>query len=151
MESGFTFNARRVVTSDAVDGSILADGDSPDAMTLNGCRIVRLWQTTTVPERLPVSADVTANSLGPMPSPFRGTRFYTAELPAGARIPLHRADQIDYIVVIKGRITLVLEHSELELGVGETLVQCGNMHGWENRAAESCVIAVVAVGAQPAA
>ena len=60
-------------------------------------------------------------------------------------------DTGDYIVVIKGRITLVLEHSELELGVGETLVQCGNMHGWENRGTEPCVIAVVAVGAQPPA
>jgi quercetin dioxygenase-like cupin family protein len=151
----FTFTARRVLTTTGTSGKsqVLADGEPSDSFVLNGCRMVRLWQTNEVPATVPATEDVTAKSLGPMPRPFEGTRFYTAELPGGAngaRIPLHRADLVDYIGVIKGRLTLVLEDRELELGPGDTVVQCGNMHGWENRSPEPCVIMVVSVGAKSA-
>lgn len=151
-DQSFAFTARRVLTAAGPDGSrALADGEPADVLVLNGCRLVRLWQTDAVPGALPVTTDVTAHGLGPMPKPFNGTRFYTAELPIGCRIPLHEAEQFDYIAVMKGQLTLVLESGETDLGPGDTVVQCGNMHGWENRGAEPCVIAVVAVAARTAA
>jgi hypothetical protein len=151
----FTFKARRVLTTTGKDGKsqVLADGEPNDTFILNGCRMTRLWQTNAVPGPIPATEDITARGLGGLPRPFSGTRFYTAELPGGAnaaRIPLHRADLIDYIGVIKGRLTLVLETGELELGPGDTVVQTGNMHGWENRGTEPCVIMVVSVGARSA-
>ena len=155
LQPPFTFEARRVLTSTNAAGKsyVLADGESDDSFVLNGCRMVRLWQTNAVPATVPVTEDLAVKGFGPMPRPFDGTRFYTGELPGGAhgaKIPLHRADLVDYIAVIKGQLTLVLETGELTLGPGDTVVQNGNMHGWENRFSEPCVIMVVSVGARSA-
>lgn len=139
----FSFISRRVVT--ATDGSVAADSEPHDVLTLNGCRVVRLWQTERVPAALPVAPEQAMSAVGAMPSAFDGTRFYTSELPPGTSIPLHAAEQIDYIVVVRGSVTLILENGAVDLHQGDTVVQCGNKHGWNNRSEEPCVLAVVAV------
>ena len=148
-EKPFTHTVRRVLTSENPDGKsfIMADGEPEDVLILNGCRMVRLWQTGTAPTTVPAQNDVIAAGLGPLPQPFTGTRFYTAELPAGTNIPLHQGDSIDYIAVLKGQLTLVLETGETLLNQGDVVVQAGNMHAWENRTTQACVIMVCVVGA----
>ena len=49
-DQSFAFTARRVLTAAGPDGSrALADGEPADVLVLNGCRLVRLWQTDAVP------------------------------------------------------------------------------------------------------
>jgi quercetin dioxygenase-like cupin family protein len=149
VQKPFTEKVRRVLTSVNKDGKsyVMADSEPQDVLILNGCRMVRLWQTETVPTTVPARTDVTVPGLERMPQQFNGTRFYTAELPKGTKIPLHKGDTVDYIAVIRGQLTLGLETGEVLLNPGDVVVQTGNMHAWENRADASCLIMVCVVGA----
>jgi quercetin dioxygenase-like cupin family protein len=149
LQKPFTEKVRRVLTSVNKDGKsyVMADSEPNDVLILNGCRMVRLWQTNEVPTTVPAKADVTVPGLGPLARQFSGTRFYTAELPPGTKIPLHQGDTVDYIAVIRGQLMLGLETGETILNPGDVVVQTGNMHAWENRGAVSCLIMVCVVGA----
>ncbi len=64
----------------------------------------------------------------------------------GARHPfMHRTDSVDFAVVLKGRIMMLLDDTELELREGDTLVQRGNNHAWSNRFDETCIMAFVLI------
>ena len=149
----FVHTTRRVLTIEGDDGQsfVLEDGEPDDVLYLNGARMVRLWQTDRVPTTIPVRNDVTDPGLGALPRQFSGTRFYTAELPGGAnapQIPMHTSNSVDYIAVLRDEIVLVTDQDEVTLGVGDTLVQTGNNHTWENRSDETAVLLVVVVGAE---
>jgi mannose-6-phosphate isomerase-like protein (cupin superfamily) len=62
---------------------------------------------------------------------------------------MHVTDTIDYIAVIRGEITLVLEEGEQELHAGDVVVDRGVPHAWENRGIDPAVIVVVLVDAAP--
>lgn len=149
LQPPFKEKVRRVLTSVNPDGKsyVMADGEPNDVLILNGCRMVRLWQTEQVPTTVPAKADVTAPGLGRLPGKFEGTRFYTAELPTGVKIPLHKSLSVDYIAVLKGTLTLGLETGDIQLSPGDVVVQTGNMHAWENRGSAPCLIMVCVVGA----
>jgi quercetin dioxygenase-like cupin family protein len=51
----------------------------------------------------------------------------------GHRTVMHRTKTVDYVVVIEGEITLILDDSEVVLRQGEAVVQRGTNHAWENR------------------
>jgi len=61
---------------------------------------------------------------------------------------MHTTDTIDFEVVISGEVVLELDDGvEKVLGPGDTVVQNGTRHRWQNRGAEPAVIAVFIVGA----
>ena len=60
---------------------------------------------------------------------------------------MHTSESVDYIAVIRGEIVLVTDKEEVTLKSGDTLVQTGNNHTWENRTDEVAVLLVVGVGA----
>lgn len=155
-DTPFVHTTRRVLTVEDETGTsfVLEDGEPEDVLILNGARMVRLWQTDDVPAEIPVQIDVTDPGLGRLPKKFSGTRFYTAELPGGAnapQIPMHTSDSIDYIAVMRGEIVLVTDKEEVTLRSGDTLVQTGNNHTWENRTEDVAVLLVVVVGAERSA
>ena len=154
-DAPFKWTTRRIVTADSRSGRsrIIEDGEPTDILHLNGCRITRLWQTDQVPEHLPVEKDPTEAGLPRLTADFSGTRFYTAELPAGEhapRIPMHRTDTVDYIAVLSGELWLVLDDDEQLMKAGDTLVQAGAHHTWQNRGSDPAVLLVVVVAARPA-
>ncbi|SDH86152.1 cupin domain-containing protein [Paraburkholderia phenazinium] len=61
---------------------------------------------------------------------------------------MHRTETIDYVVVLSGELTLLLDDSEVVLHAGDVLVQCGTNHTWENRSqAPATVMFVLMSGA----
>jgi mannose-6-phosphate isomerase-like protein (cupin superfamily) len=147
---------RRVVTSEdaAGKGFVLADGEPGNALELNGTRIVRLWETPAVPASLPLAVDAGATAGNAYREGFRGTSFYVAELPGGARapsIPMHRNATLDYMAILAGRIVFKMDDREIELAAGDTLVQGGNLHSWINRWDEPCLLLFVVVATATAA
>ena len=64
--------------------------------------------------------------------------------------PLRRADShlAQPVAVLRGEIVLVTDKDEVVLKSGDTLVQTGNNHAWQNRTDEVAVLLVVVVGAQ---
>jgi len=77
------------------------------------------------------------------------TNFAICRFPAGTPELMHATDTIDFLVVLEGRVTLVLEVGEAELGPGDLVVDRGVMHGWRNPHGEDCVAAVVNLPALP--
>ena len=51
----------------------------------------------------------------------------------GKRTAMHRTRTLDYVVVIAGELTLILDGSETILKPGDVVVQRGTDHAWENR------------------
>jgi mannose-6-phosphate isomerase-like protein (cupin superfamily) len=143
---------RRLVTVRGADGrnEVLADGEPPVSFDLNGTRITRLWETAAVPARLPVGRDASLDAGSAYRAGFAGTSFYLAEIPPGvgrSQVPFHRNATIDYMAILRGEIYFVLPEKEFLLKQGDTLVQCGNDHTWENRGTEPCQLLFVVVPA----
>jgi quercetin dioxygenase-like cupin family protein len=62
---------------------------------------------------------------------------------------MHRTDSVDYAVVVKGKIVMMMDEEEddLVLEAGDVLVQRGNNHAWSNKFDETCIIAFVLMDA----
>jgi quercetin dioxygenase-like cupin family protein len=61
----------------------------------------------------------------------------------------HATDTLDYVTVLRGRVTLVIGGTETDLGPGDSVVQQpGVPHDWQNRSAETCVMVGVLVSAR---
>ena len=62
----------------------------------------------------------------------------------GDRHPfMHRTETLDYAIVLQGRITLLLDDSEVSLEAGDVVVQRGTNHAWVNRGPGICRIAFI--------
>jgi uncharacterized cupin superfamily protein len=61
---------------------------------------------------------------------------------------MHRTKSVDYVMVISGEITMLLDDSEVHLKAGDVLVQRATVHAWINKGKETCRIAVAMVDAQ---
>ena len=151
-ESAGATAVRRLVTvrDSAGRNQVLADGEPPVSFDLNGTRITRLWETAAVPARLPVDRDASLDAGSAYRAGFAGTSFYLAEIPPGvgrSQVPFHRNATIDYMAILRGEIYFVLPEQEMLLKQGDTLVQCGNDHTWENRGTEPCRLLFVVVPA----
>lgn len=67
---------------------------------------------------------------------------------SAARSPfMHRTRSIDYAVVISGEIDMLMDDTEVHMKAGDTLVQQGTNHAWENHSDENCRILFVLIDA----
>ena len=62
---------------------------------------------------------------------------------------MHTTRTVDYIVVLSGRVTLLLDKGEVELKPFDVVVQRGTNHGWVNRGSEPAVMAAILIDAKP--
>lgn len=146
----------RVVTGTDEDGrstltrdiapTIVSSPESP------GTWIAEQWVGESVPADL--DGPDLAGREWQLEPPMGGSAFRLFQLPPsgseGNTSELHATETIDYVVVISGRMWLVVDHGEVELGPGDCVVQRGTPHAWENRGAEPCVAAGVLISARPA-
>lgn len=58
---------------------------------------------------------------------------------------MHQTETIDYIVVLSGTLTMLLDHGEVELGPMDVVVQRGTNHAWVNQTEEVVLLAAVLV------
>ena len=167
---------RRVLTGHRADGrsTVLIDAPAPNVKQRaagNGSTL--LWVTEETPAGLS-QTDRAAREIG-VPPPRRGSIFRVAEFPPGIggevrdneavlrdfgigadvkrghapRHPaIHRTRSLDYIVVLEGEITLLLDDGEVVMKAGEVVVQQGTNHAWINRGAATCRLAMVFIDAE---
>jgi mannose-6-phosphate isomerase-like protein (cupin superfamily) len=62
---------------------------------------------------------------------------------------MHTTRTVDYIVVLSGRVTLLLDKGEVELKPFDVVVQRGTNHGWVNRGSEPALMAAILIDAKP--
>lgn len=109
-----------------------------------------LWRTAAVPADNAGSADI---AIAP---PFSydwfhdgSTNFMVVEQAPGPDAYMHATDTLDYVVMLRGQVTLVLDTGEVTLKAGDFLVDRGVNHGWRNDGPDTTVYAVIALPAHP--
>ena len=168
---------RRIVTGHRADGrsTVLIDAPAPNVKQRaagNGSTL--LWVTDESPADVSRAGDRAAREIG-VPPPRRGSIFRVAEFPPGVggevrdhetllrdfgigpdvkrghapRHPaIHRTRSLDYVVVLEGEITLLLDDGEVVLKAGDVVVQQGTNHAWINRGKATCRLAMVFLDAE---
>jgi quercetin dioxygenase-like cupin family protein len=161
---------RRVVTG-VRDGKSTVLFDGPPTNVVPG-RVADLWCTQESPVELGGDGDAALRPIVMEPPPggtiFRyiqvdpetstadaqatvkaieavqaaHTRVDTSRHPA-----MHVTNTIDYIVVLAGSVTMLLDEGEVELRQFDTVVQRGANHAWVNRGTEPCILLAAQVSA----
>jgi mannose-6-phosphate isomerase-like protein (cupin superfamily) len=62
---------------------------------------------------------------------------------------MHRTRSVDYIVLLSGKVTLIMDEGEVDLEPRDVVVQRGTNHAWANRGSEPATLMAVMVGADP--
>ena len=176
MSNDALLDNRRVVTGLDSDGrsTILFSGPAPAQDASSGNRIAALWQTAATPACNAGGLDAAA-TLFNFELAGGGTRFIFAEYPgtagldeaerarrANASLPdairqragsdhpgMHKTDTLDYIIVVRGEITLVVDTGEVALTAGDVVVARGVSHAWENRSGQPALLAAIVIDAIP--
>ena len=168
---------RRIVTGHGPDGrsTVVMDGPAPNVRQRQaGNASTLLWVTAESPADVSGGADRAAREIG-VPPPRRGSIFRVAEFPPGIggdvrdnetvlrdfgigpdvarghapRHPaIHRTRTVDYVIVLEGEITLLLDDAELLLQVGDVVVQQATNHAWINRGSATCRLGMVFIDAE---
>jgi mannose-6-phosphate isomerase-like protein (cupin superfamily) len=173
------WRVRRVLTGHDADGrsTFIADGPAPNVkeMTaITGLALTDLWETGAAPASNTGDKDAAERPVRLEP-PRNGTILRIVEFPpdsawrgatdgkAGFKAigaghaqdksssdpMMHKTSTVDYIIVLKGEITAIMETGEKLLRPGDILVQRGTNHSWSVRGSEPCIIAAVLVSAKP--
>lgn len=139
---------RRVVTglNDQGKSCIVIDGPVPIFPESMGAALV--WQTKTRPADNSGNADTAEPyQIDFLHTP--GSCFAICQFAPHSPAGMHATDTIDYLVILSGRVTLVTENGEADLGPGDFVVDRGVVHGWRNDHDEPCVAVAVNLPAHP--
>ena len=138
---------RRVVTGLTTEGKshVIIDDHVPRFTDMSAALV---WRTDQYP------ADNSGNEDTAAPYSIdllrtAGSNFAVCEFPPNTQEYMHATDTIDYLVILSGRVTLVLEAGEVDLEPGDFVVDRGVMHGWRNTNNEACVAAAIKLPARP--
>jgi mannose-6-phosphate isomerase-like protein (cupin superfamily) len=72
--------------------------------------------------------------------------------PDTSRSPrMHKTGTVDYIIVLEGEVTLLLDEDEVDLKPFDVVIQRGTNHAWINRGDRTALLAAVLVDAEPQA
>lgn len=61
---------------------------------------------------------------------------------------MHKTRAIDYVVLLSGQVTLLLDEGEVDLKPFDVVVQRGTNHAWVNKSKEPALIAAVLIDAK---
>jgi len=62
---------------------------------------------------------------------------------------MHTTRTIDYVVLLDGEVTLILDKGEVALKPFDVVVQRGTNHAWENRGTKRALLVAVLIDAKP--
>ncbi len=145
-----SFKIRRILTGHDVQGRSLVESDSiidsqPGKMQAE-IQIANLW----LHDGLPVldGPDPTQKPFPMLPS-NNGAIFRILELAPGTAPHMHKTETIDYIVVLAGKVSMLLDDGvELTMMPHDTMIQRATVHGWANRGDVPCRFATVVIDAR---
>ena len=125
---------------------ILSDAATPHSRTVaDGAVFHELYSSAGTPARLSAQEPEPTATAVRVPPPQDGTVIRFVDLPPGARSPVHRTESLDYGIVLRGEVWLVVEGDETALRTGDVVVQRGTSHAWENRSEEPATMIFVLI------
>ncbi len=84
-----------------------------------------------------------------MASMFEAVGAGDARIVMGLHPSMHRTDSVDYIVLLKGEVTALLDVGEVAMKQFDVLIQRGTNHGWANYGEEPALLVAVLIDAAP--
>jgi len=165
--------ARRVITGvDPGGRSVIAQDADVARWVLRptGALIMDVWRVDSVPSSVHFEPDESGDlELMPDPGGFcvriavfppdsaideSAAAEYKASMQAiygeqertrsSGEVPgMHSTETIDIVTVVEGEIWAVMEDGETCLRAGDTMVQRGTRHAWQNRSARPCTLSTV--------
>ena len=145
-----SFTIRRIVTAHDAQGRSLVGADSaiesqPGKMQAD-IQIANLWINETLPPPLD-GPDPTQRPF-PMLPKDGGAVFRILELAPGTAPHMHKTETIDYIVVLAGSLTMLLDDGvQVTMKPHDVMIQRATVHGWANRGTEPARFATVVIDA----
>ena len=61
---------------------------------------------------------------------------------------MHKTRTVDYIILLSGRVTLLLDDDEADLEPFDVVVQRGTNHAWVNHGEETALLIAVLIDAK---
>ncbi len=62
---------------------------------------------------------------------------------------MHKTKTVDYIILLKGEVTLFLDEEEVELKPFDVVIQRGTNHAWVNKGSKPALLAAILIDAEP--
>ena len=69
--------------------------------------------------------------------------------PAARHPNMHKTDTVDYIILLSGEVTMLVDEAEVEMQPLDVVIQRGTNHGWANKGSEPAVLAAILIDAVP--
>ena len=128
-----------IETTDNVDR---ADSEIILSPPANGTKF-RYLQINPTPEGVPwdVLQDLAAQAFDRIGAAHH--RIDTSKHPA-----MHKTETIDYIILLKGDVSLLLDEEEVRLEPFDTVVQRGTNHAWVNHGDEPALLIAVLIDSE---
>ena len=100
----------------------------------------RYFQINPLPEGVPedMLQEIAADAFEKVGAAHH--RVDTSKHPA-----MHKTDTIDYIILLKGDVTLILDDEEVDLKPFDVVVQRGTNHAWVNNGTEPALLIAVLI------
>jgi len=150
-------NIRRVVTGHSSEGKAIVVNDevlqpffwNPKVLTA----VTDFYRTSEFPAIIDgeVATGEWVDEIKKNPEVIsaNGSTFRVLDMPPGTFVPLHRTISVDYGIMAKGTLTLVLEDGKTSLlKEGDVVIQRGTMHGWKNETDEWVRMYCVSLGSK---
>ena len=127
---------------DTTDNVDRADSEIILSPPANGTKF-RYFQINPTPEGVPwdVLQDLAAEALDRIGAAHH--RIDTSKHPA-----MHKTETIDYIILLKGDVSLLLDEEEGRLNPFDTVVQRGTNHAWVNHGEEPALLIAVLIDSE---
>jgi quercetin dioxygenase-like cupin family protein len=58
---------------------------------------------------------------------------------------MHKTDTIDYIILLRGDVTLILDEEEIDIKPHDVVIQRGTNHAWVNNGSEPALLIAVLI------
>ena len=62
---------------------------------------------------------------------------------------MHKTKTVDYIILLEGEVTLLLDEEEVELKPFDVVIQRGTNHAWINKGTKPALLAAILIDAEP--
>ena len=170
---------RRIVTANRPSGHSYVWKDGPPPRILGqGARLAEIWMTDRSPAGNSGQEDA-GERVTKLEPPANGTIFRYFELPPeDPHVPrqtletatqeafaafgashclvdttkypsMHKTKTVDYIILLSGRVTLMLDEDEVDLEPFDVVVQRGTNHAWINKGPDRALLVAVLVDSEP--
>jgi len=108
----------------------------------NGSKF-RYFQINPTPEGIPmdIMQDIAADAFDKIGAAHH--RIDTTKHPA-----MHKTETIDYIILLKGDVTLILDQEEVDIKPFEVVVQRGTNHAWVNNGSDPALLIAVLIDSE---